>query len=264
MSEFSLTKPPLICVAARVQFSLVASIENYIPALQEALRLNGFPLAYDPVVTKNWRIEDTAVDGMSIDFQEFKRWDFSNIEKNVIIRLDRESVTLLFTDYDHFSHAEPQYRAIFSMVEATIPALLPQWFQLRYIGYIPCATDADPAEWVTPSVLGLPNLGVLHRISSISETSFETPEGGRLVTRCMSLGPDQFTLPPDLLPLKAMLRYPLQSKEPFLLLENVHQRQAAQEAFSAESCLAQLSDLRSHNALVFKSTTTSKALETWK
>jgi uncharacterized protein (TIGR04255 family) len=264
MSEFFLNDPPLICVAARVQFAPVQSIEKFIPGLQESLRLNGYPLAQDPVTTKNWRIEDRAEAGMNVAFQEFSRWDFSNVERTVTIRVDRESVTLLFTGYDHFRNAEPHYRSIFAMVEKAIPALLPQLVQLRYIGYIPVEPPSDPKEWVLASVLGVPNLGDLKRQGSISETTFQTPEGGQLVTRCMSLGPKNLALPPDLLPLNARLRYDLRSKLPFLLLENVHQRPAEQVPFSAESCLAQLSDLRRHNAAVFQATVTREAIETWK
>ena len=262
MSDFSLNRPPLICVAARVQFAPVDAIAKYIPEVQETLRLQGYPHAQDPVETKTWRIDDLANAGMNVSFQTFPRWDFSNVERTVTIRLDRESLTLLFTDYDHFAHAEPHYRSIFSMVEKAIPALLPQLIQLRYVAYIPY--ESDPTEWVLPSVLGMPNLGALQRQGSISETSFQTPEGGQLVTRCMSLSPKNPTLPPDLLPLNAKLKYSIHSELPFLLLENVHQRQAEPVAFSAESCLAQLSSLRCHNAKVFRATVTSKALETWK
>lgn len=264
MSEFSLNHPPLICVAARVQFAPVQTIGKHVPELQESLRLNGYPLAQDPVTTKNWRIEDLGGAGMNVAFQEFSRWDFSNAERTVTLRLDQESLTLLFTDYDHFAHAEPHYRSIFSMVGKAIPALLPQFVQLRYIGYIPVEPPSDPREWVLPSVLGMPNLGELKRQGSISETTFQTPEGGQLVTRCMSLGPKNLALPPDLLPLNARLKPGLQSELPFLLLENVHQRPAEQVPFSAESCLAQLSDLRRHNAAVFQATVTPEALERWK
>ena len=264
MPDFSLNNPPLICVAARVQFAPVAKMESYIPDLQESLRLDGYPFAQDPVTTKNWRIEALADAGMNVTFQESPRWDFSNVERTVTIRVDRESVTLLFTAYDHFRNAEPHYRAILGMVEKSIPALLPQMVQLRYIGYIPLEGDTAPTDWVAPSVLGMPNLGELARQGSISETSFQSPEGGQLVTRCMSLGSGSPPLPPDLLPLNAWLKYPFRSTCPFLLLENLHQRPAGQAPFSAESCLLQLSALRHYNAIVFQSTVTRKALEIWK
>lgn len=264
MSEFSLKRPPLACVAARVQFAPVQTIGKYIPGLQESLRLNGYPLAGDPVATKNWRLEDRGEAGVNVAFQEFSRWDFSNVERTVTLRLDQESLTLLFTDYDHYAHAEPHYRSLLAMVEKAIPALLPQVVQLRYIGYLPVEPPSDPTKWVLPSVLGMPNLGELKRQGSISETTFQTPGNGRLVTRCMSMGPKNLTFPPDLLPLNAKLKYPLQSEHAFLLLENVHQRPADQVPFSADSCLAQLSGLRPHNAEVFQATVTPEALQTWK
>lgn len=264
MSEFSLSRPPLICVAARVQFARVDAIGTHVPVLQEALRLNGYPMADDPVKTKTWRIEDRAAAGMNVEMHESSRWDFANVERTVTIRVDRESVTLLFTGYDHFRNAEPHYRRIFGMVEKSIPGLLPQMIQLRYVGYIPLEGNAPPTDWVKASVLGMPNVGELKRQGSISETSFQTPEGGQLVTRCMSLNAGSPTLPPDLLPLNASLKYPLLGGGPFLLLENLHQRPAEQVSFSAESCLSQLSGLRGHNATVFQATVTSQALETWK
>jgi len=263
MSEFSLTNPPLICVAARVQFARLAKIADYIPDLQEAFRLGGYPHFHEQK-TKAWQIDDRAEAGMNVAYEEIPRWEFSNLERTVTIRVDRESVALLFTAYDHFLNAEPHYREILGMVEKSITGLLPQMVQLRYIGYIPLMGDASPTDWVAPSVLGMPNLGDLKRQGSISETSFQTPEGGQLVTRCMSLGIGSPTLPPDLLPLNAPLKYPFPGNCPFLLLENLHQRPAEQVPFSSESCLSQLSALRYHNARVFQATVTPKALETWK
>lgn len=263
MSEFSLNNPPLICVAARVQFARLAKIADYIPDLQEAFRLGGYP-HFQEQKTKAWHIDDRAEAGMNVTYEEIPRWDFSNVERTVTIRVDRESVALLFTAYDHFRNAAPHYRAILGMVENSITGLLPQMVQLRYIGYIPLEGSASPTDWVAPSVLGMPNLGELKRQGSISETSFQTPEGGQLVTRCMSLGAGSPTLPPDLLPLNAKLKYPFPGTCPFLLLENLHQRPAEPCAFSAESCLAQLSALRHHNAMVFQATVTPEALKTWK
>lgn len=264
MSNFSLNNPPLICVAARVQFAPVETIADYIPKLQELLRLDGYPLVQDPIKTKAWRIDDRAEGGMNVAFQEFSRWDFSNVARTVTIRADRESLTILFTDYDHFENAKAHYQKILEKVEKAIPALLPQLVQLRYVAYIPFKEGSTPLDWVTPSVLGMPNLGELNRQGSISETNFISPEGGQLVVRCTSLGPKGLALPPDLLPLNAKLKFSAHSEESFILLENLHQRKAEDTAFTAESCLNQLSALRQHNSEAFRATVTKKALELWK
>jgi len=264
MSEFSLNRPPLICVAARVQFAPVGKMDAYIPDLQESLRLNGYPLAQDPVTTKNLRIEARADAGMNVTFQESPRWDFANLERTVTIRVESESVTLLFTAYDHFKNAEPHYRRILGMVEKAIPALLPRLFQLRYIGYIPLTEGTVPSDWVIPSLLGMPNVGEPQRQGSFSETSFQTPDGGVLVTRCMSQGAGHPSLPQDLLPLGAQLRYPFPSQVPFILLENLHQRPVEMASFAAVACLEQLSALRACNSEVFRASVQPKALESWK
>lgn len=263
MSEFSLNNPPLICVVARVQFARLAKIADYIPDLQEAFRLGGYP-HFQEQKTKAWHIDDRAEAGMNVAYEEIPRWDFSNVERTVTIRVDRESVALLFTAYDHYRNAEPHYQKILGMVEKTIPGLLPQMVQLRYIACILLEGEASPTDWVIPSVLGMPNLVELKRAGSIAETSFQTPEGGQLVTRCMSLGAKSPTLPPDLLPLNAPLRYPFPGECPFLLLENLHQQPAEQAPFNAETCLTQISALRHHNAKVFRASVTQQALELWK
>jgi uncharacterized protein (TIGR04255 family) len=264
MSEFSLSRPPLICVAARVQFARVDAIGTHVPVLQEELRLNGYPMADDPVKTKTWRIEDRAEAGMKVDMHEFFRWDFANVERTVTIRVEPESVTLLFTAYDHYRNAEPHYLRILGMVERSIPALLPRMCQLRYIGYIPLTDGSVPTDWVIPSLLGMPNVGELKRQGSISETSFQTPDGGQLVTRCMSLGAGHPSLPPDLLPLGAKLRYPFPSPVPFVLLENLHQRGVEMATFTAEACVACLSALRPSNSEIFRASVQPQALDTWK
>ena len=100
---------------------------------------------------------------MNVGFQEFSRWDFANVDGTVTIRVDGESVTLLFTDYDRFENAEPHYRKILAMVENAIPALLPQMVRLCYVANIPLTQDSPPTDWVVQSVLGVVNLGDLSR-----------------------------------------------------------------------------------------------------
>jgi uncharacterized protein (TIGR04255 family) len=263
MSHLSLNNPPLICLVARIQFAQVAKIASFIPDLNEALRKGGYP-HFQKQNTKKWQIQDSTDKGMNVSCSDIPRWCFGNLDKTIIIRVDQESVTLLFTDYVHFENAEPHFRDILEIIEHTIPALQPLIVQLRYISYIPVEESSDPTDWVKPSVLGTPNLEGLTRLGSISETNFLSSDGGQLVARCISRVANDLTLPPDLLPLDAKLKYPLKSIVPFLLLENLHQRKADPVAFSAESCLKQLSALRKQNTEVFRAIGTPKALESWK
>ncbi len=263
MSDFFLQNPPLICVAARVQFMPLALIsEEYIPKLQEALRLKGYP-HFETFEMNALRIDQDAQAGMSLTFDSLPRWSFSNLEKTICVRVDRESVTLFFADYHHFSQTQPIYSEILTIVEKTIPSLTLVSIQLRYINHIPLQVDENAADWVIPSVLGMPVLEGLGRQGSISETGFQTAEGGSLVVRCAALA-NGFTLPADILPLNIRLKHQLHCQTPFILLENVHTRPTSPALFTAEDCLRQLSGLRTHITNIFKATVTPTALESWK
>jgi len=261
MSEFSLTNPPLICVAAKVQFAPLAKIADYMPDLQEAFRLKGYP-HYQVLQTKTWKIDHKAELGKNVSYEEIPRWSFSNFDKTVAIRVDHESVTLFFADYHHFAQARPYYLEILEIIGKAIPALSLVQLQLRYINHIPVKEDEDPSDWVMSSLLGVHVIGDLERQGSVSETGFVTPEGGSLVVRCASLG-QGLTLPPDLLPLDIKLKCGLRAPYSFLLLENVHTRKAGTVEFSPEPCLQELSDLRQCISAVFQEIVTEKAKQSW-
>jgi uncharacterized protein (TIGR04255 family) len=262
MSDFSLQNPPLICVAARAQFMPLAKIADYIPEVQESLRLKGYP-NFESSETKAFRIDNPAQAGVNITFESQPRWDFSNLERTILIRLDRESLTLFFADYHHFSQAQPFYSAILEMIAVKIPSLMLVGIQLRYINHIRLDVGENAADWVIPSVLGMPVVGGLTRQGSISETGFETPEGGSLIVRCAALA-NGLTLPPDILPLNIALKHSLHSDAPFVMLENVHACLMKDVPFSTENCLNQLSTLRANIVKIFRVTVTPKALESWK
>lgn len=262
MYDFSLQNPPLICVAARVQFMPLAKIADHIPNVQEALRIKGYP-HFESSETRTLRIDDHAQAGTNVTFESQPHWDFLNLERTISVRLDQESLTLFFAEYHHFSEAQPIYSAILEMIAEVIPSLMFVGIQLRYINHIPLDVGENAADWVIPSVLGMPVVGGLIRLGSISETSFQTPEGGNLIVRCAALA-NGLTLPPDILPLNVELKHSLQCDTPFVMLENVHVRRMKAVPFSAENCLDQLSELRGHIAEIFKATVTPKAQESWK
>lgn len=261
-SSLALSNPPLICVVARVQFTPISKIKEYVDDLQEALRLCGYPL-FEPRKTNALRIDNQAQAGMNVSFKEVPQWIFANIDKTVSIRIDGESLTILFTDYLDFSGAQAHYDEILGAVENSVPSITSIENHLRYINHIPIKEGSSPDQWVGISMLGMPNLGEIRRQASVSETSFQTPEGGRLVVRCSAL-PNGLTMPPDLLPLDMALKHTLHCEQPFLMLENLHIQKAKKTQFSAKTCLSELSALRPFISKVFQETVTKEALTIWK
>ena len=261
MSDFSLDNPPLICVAARVQFAPVTKIDDYITALQEEFRLRGYPL-FASESAKAWRIQPIPHSEPSISCQELTRWSFANGQNTVIARVDQESITLFFGDYRHFSDARSHYQEVFEVIEKVVPALQVVGWQLRYINHIPLEEGESAAHWVQPLILGLPNLDGLTREGSISETGFQTESGGNLVVRCASLA-NGLSLPADLLPLDLTIKHSLHCKYSFVMLELVHSNTTETSPFAAADCLEKISSLRPQIVGIFRGIVTPEALNTW-
>ncbi len=261
-SNFSLSNPPLICVVARMQFTPIPKIKDYVINLQDELRQQGF-LHFEERLTHAIHIDQKAEVGTNVSFKEVKQWVIADQKRNVSIRLDDSSISILFGDYTSFSDALPFYENLLQAIEKNIVGITYNQLQLRYINHINLSEGMAPDQWVQPSVLGLPNLPDLQRSASVSETSYQTTSGGHLVVRCSAM-PSGITMPPDLLPLEIKTRHPLQSSTPFILLENLHAIKLPDERFTAETCLKQFKEMRADIHKAFKQTTTQNAQESWK
>jgi len=256
---FTLSNPPLICVLARVQFTPIESIADYIPILQEKLRLIDFP-HYQEGKIETLHVGSDSNAGMGISIEHHTQWSFSNVEKTLSLHVDQNSLSFIFGDYTDFATAESTYKSVLEAVEACIPKILCVAFQLRYINHIPI--QGDPSEWVSSSVLGLPNIGEMQRVASVSETSLATSENSKLVVRCSVL-PAGPTLPPDLQPITIKLKHQLQCDSPFITLECVHLKNIEPHQLSQSWCLKQISSLRPNLREAFLHTVTPTALEQW-
>ena len=261
-SDFSLNNPPLLCVMARVEFAKIPKIKDYAVDLHESLRMKNL-WEFDERKSNGIHINPNAEAGPNITYGEEALWVITDRERKISLRVDSESITILFGNYNKFEQAEPLYVEVLQAIEQTIKGIVCKELQLRYINHIAQENGTGPDKWVKPAVLGMPNFEGLQRMASVSETSYRSTLGGRLVVRCSSM-PNGLTLPPDLLPFEMESKLPLQSPTPFVLLENLHAKQAGQSAFSATACLEEFSEMRSDIHRAFQETATPQALEIWK
>ena len=229
--------------------------------LQDLLRTKGFS-HFEERTSHAFRIDQNSDSGASVALQNVLQWIIADKERKVSLRIDDESLTILFGNYTNFEEAKPLYEEVLGAIEKTIAGMIYKELQLRYINCI-LMKDSVPNDWVTPAVLGMPNFQGLHRMASISETNYETSAGSRLTVRCSSMA-SGLTLPPDLLPFEMETALPLQSPKPFVLLENLHAKKSNEAAFSAQSCLKEFGEMRADIHTTFRKTVTLQALEKWK
>lgn len=261
-STFSLNSPPLLCVVARVQFAPIAKIKEYAAELQEDLRLKGYS-HFEIRKTKGVYIQQNAEGGTKVDVSEVPQWIIANRDSKVSLRVDGKGISILFGRYTKFQEARPQYEELLRAIEEQVKGIVCQEFQLRYINYIALGEAIGPDERVRPGLLGLPNVDGLRRRASVSETSYQAESGGALIVRCSAM-PQGLALPPDLLPLEVEPDLPLQSKQPFILLENLRSKKAVKPEFSAHCCLSEFELMRAEIHTAFQKTVTEEALAKWK
>ena len=261
-NDFHLNNPPLLCVAARLQFSPIAKIKEYVDELQDDLRLKGF-VNLEERRSNAFHIDHLAEANPKVSFSEELQWCIVNPKKKVSVRIDKQSMIILFAEYTNFSDAQPLYEEILVAVEKHIKGISCQELQLRYVNHMPVGEGEGADKWVKTSVLGMPHLEGLQRLASVSETSYQTATGSQLILRCTAL-PRGLTLPHDLLPLEVEPRLPIESATPFVLLENLHAKKCDEDVFSAVHILEEFRNMRDDVHLAFQQTVTPEALEQWK
>ena len=259
--DFSLSKPPLVCVVARVQFTPIAKIKNYVELLQDELRLKGFRYLEERQAN-TIQIGHNAQAGANVSFKEVKQWVVADQTRNISIRIDENSFSILFGKYTSFNDARELYQTLLTSIEKNMKGIFYNQLKLRYINHISHSVKEGPNKLVQPCVLGLPNLNELKRLASVSETSYQTSSGGHLVVRCSSM-PNGLTMPRDLLPLEFNTELPSHSKTPFILLENLHAINFKEKEFSAKTCLEEFEGMRADIHQAFKQTTTEEAKKLW-
>ena len=241
----------------------VNGILDYFPSIQEKLRLLGFHEYGEVCKITQYKLdieakgEKTAVNMLQRDYRSIY-----NSERSIALRIEEDSISVYFADYTNFAAAEDTYKKLLGAVEECIQGLFCKGFQLRYVNHIPLEGTESPAEWVIPAMLGLPNIGEMNRVNSVSETLLTTSAGGQLAVRCAGLSQGR-TVSPDLLPLDIKLKSGLQCNTPFIILDLLHNQNIETETFTAQQCVESFSSLRLNLNEAFCSTVTPQALKSW-
>ncbi|HRC83537.1 MAG TPA: TIGR04255 family protein [Rectinema sp.] len=110
LKTIQLSKQPLALVLIQLRFSPLLNISDYIPALQDHLRKNGFPL----VSHKNIAKLEASPSGLAQ--VTVSQWKFETPEKHTSVILDQDQVLLQTTMYESFEKFIEQYFAILKPV----------------------------------------------------------------------------------------------------------------------------------------------------
>ena len=245
---------PLIFVLAQVKISPVMTVEEKIPAIQDALRKKGYPLL-------SIREINTMVhgpDGKAKQTETRKQWEFIDKENRASVLVDAEGVTYQVTKYDVFETLiEVMDDIIGLFAEHLDPDLLLR-VGLRYIDLVVPSEGKAIRSYFSDVLRGFKIDETAEREAFFSESVSHTDSSSTFIHRYVEAS-HGFGFPPDLLPVNLKFPRDPRMEVPFGLLDLDHYI-SLNEDFTVESAIAHFLTLHEHLTKAFMSSVTPAAL----
>jgi len=193
-----LTKQPLVLVLCQVRFSPVRKIADYIPAIQEEFRRQGFP------IERAGKVNQLTITPSGVNTVEQESWEYRNRDEHWSVLVVQDSVVLQTTAYERFegfaAKLEMAVRTVLEKTEQNRFGLV-QRVGLRYIDLVQPGDGEDYRVYLRPGFHGAadevftPQSHRLH-VESVGRTSVGDIEGTMIVR--IAQNDRGFDLPPDL------------------------------------------------------------------
>jgi uncharacterized protein (TIGR04255 family) len=197
-----LSKQPLVLVLIQIRFSPVMNLESYIPQIQAALRMAGYPL-----VEENDNLSVTVTpDGVKP--VHTKQWRFKSGDEYSNVILDGGQLSFQTSEYVCFEQFYKLFDSVcvcvFENIAGFIQANVIQRLGLRYVDrIIPAVSDDTVDSYIADGfkISQAPVFGSQPKICTVSqagEVQIDGNKNGVLVVR-ITQGEKGLFLPPDLM-----------------------------------------------------------------
>lgn len=231
-------------------------MQSFVPDIQEHFRKSGFPEYRTRQLPGN-----LVWNGSELVQNTAPQWEFADKDNTTSILLNLDAVTVQTTAYKRFEDLHATIKLAFSTVHEVVSLAQAHRYGLRYVNVVRFGGNPTFAEWITPSLLGLPHLNGAYRAGSFSETVLHSDADSRLVARCMAM-PDGLPIPVDLLPCTLSLPFAIPLDEPFVILDNDHSRTLSED-FDPETATRAVGDMHDLLDHAFRAAVTPYAIEQW-
>ena len=152
-----LSAQPLVLVLCQIRFSPVRQMEQYIPAIQEVFRRNGFPIER---AGKVQQVTFGPGDGAPVQVVEQQRWEYRNREETWSIIVMQDSVILQTTAYTRFEEfAERLKLCVYTVLAESEQDRfgIVQRVGLRYVDVVRPQSGKGYRFYLRPGLHGLPD-----------------------------------------------------------------------------------------------------------
>lgn len=262
-----LSAQPLVLVLCQVRFSPVRQMEQYIPAIQEVFRRNGFPIER---AGKVQQVTFGPGDGAPVQVVEQQRWEYRNREETWSIIVMQDSVILQTTAYTRFEEFAERLKLCVHTVLAESEQDrfgIVQRVGLRYVDVVRPQSGQGFRFYLKPGLHGLPDEVYQpgrHLVHIESRgTTVVGGDTGTMVVRIVQ-NDQSLVLPPDLLAAAPKLPRRVETAELITLIDMDHY---VEGTFSPDSEWIVARTYEMHDDIIetfHEHVVTPEAIEEWK
>lgn len=255
-----MSNAPVFYFLIQVRFNRVTQMYQHVPALQEALRRQGFA-DFNEETQFEIAFQQTSESHPGIQESQKKRWLFNDMEKSAGFVLLEDALVYHTTAYSSFGDAKAAILRVLELLHQSLGLNFVQRVGVRYLDCVAADQPGDFAQMLHPGLLGLH--GELP--GRIRHGYFETVsslEGLTLVLKNF-MSPDSLTLPPDLQGLALTLPEALMRPGRPRVVMDSDCFTERRFAFDIDGIESQLDTLHGHLLDLFKLATTESARQEW-
>ena len=248
---------PLVLVLCQVRIAAIRSIASHIPALQEHLRRNGFPVD----VSKEFVEVAVPAEG-SARRRRSGHWEFRTLDEDWSIIVGEGAIVIQTTAYRGFDGFLDTLSFAVAAVDAVVGDLVVERVGLRYVDFIDPRPGESWKDYVKPGYHGQENRiarpeASVHFVQTVTDTG----EGQRMIVR-LTQNHDGHLLPSDLVPHHPELGKRVEPGDLATLLDLDHYREERQP-FEIDKVLETAWMLHDALDIMFRDVVSTHALNIW-
>ena len=254
-------KAPVYFTTAQVRFNPILTLDALVPAIQDRLRMSGFP-DYKPAPVTIFNFNMTGAQVAQVPVSQLPQYMFGNTERTASFILNQGSLSLRTTDYDVFEAFSATFIKGLSIVHDVIRLGYTEQVGIRFLDAILPDAAESLGSYLAESVQGLFQIikgDVLHTFSETKARSGTTTITARTIIQDGVVG-----FPPDLQPVNLVVA------DRFKLYKGMHAIMDTdgsydhREPFDIARLGAVLTTIHSSVVEAFKASVTPEALKKWK
>lgn len=256
-------KAPVYFTTAQVRFNPILTLDALVPAIQDRLRLIGFP-DYQPVAVAVFNFNMNMVSGQvgQVPVSHMPQHMFGNIERTASFILNQNSLSFRTTDYDVFEAFSSTFMEGLNIVHDIIKLGYAEQVGIRFLDAVLPEGGDDLRTYLAVSVQGLSQGikgNVLHAFSETRAQSGATTITARTIIQNGMVG-----FPPDLQPVALVVAERFSRHQGLHAILDTDGSYDQRERFDVRSLGTVLAKVHSSVVEAFKASVTPEALVKWK